>query len=140
MEPHDLAREALVQYLQEQDGIAVVVGCATTREAAALVQRVRADVILLSVDGCVEGVGASLTAIRQGRPAVRVLLLSGEESEELAETVVAERVHGLLTKTKPLVEWLAAVQEIAEGGTYFGEEIGSRLVVGPEGLRLGAIG
>ena len=126
VDDHALFRTGLCRLL-EAEGIAEVVGEAGNGEEFLALLDV-ADVVLLDIDmpvmGGVEAAGRALAL----RPGLRIITLSMHGDEQYYFAMLAAGVKGFLLKNSEMDEVAAAIAIVAEGGTYFSQELLQGLV------------
>lgn len=128
VDDHTLFRTALGGLLRSQ-GIADVVGEASNGvEFLGMLSECDPDVVLLDIDmplmGGVEAAGKALAM----RPDLRIITLSMHGDEHYYFSMVSAGVKGFLLKSSEIEELSAAIQIVADGGTYFSQELLQGLV------------
>ncbi len=126
VDDHALFRSGL-RGLLEAEGIARVVGEAGNgEEFLKLVET--ADVALLDIDMPVMGGVEAASKALALRPDLRIITLSMHGDEHYYFAMVAAGVKGFLLKNSGIDEVAAAITTVAEGGTYFSQELLQGLV------------
>jgi DNA-binding NarL/FixJ family response regulator len=116
---HELVRDGIKSRLEKRPGWKVCAMAANGREAVELALRLRPDVVLMDV-GMKELNG--LEAARQilkACPAIAVLVLTLQESEELIREALAAGVRGYILKTDAARLLTTAVEALLAGKTFF---------------------
>jgi DNA-binding NarL/FixJ family response regulator len=119
IDDHPFLREAIREVLVGRCPHAQVVAESdTARDAAALVQRHEADVLVL--DLLLPGMSGitALREIRQVRPSCRVLVLTALREAEFATDALAAGATGYALKTQVLDELVFAICQVAAGKRY----------------------
>lgn len=96
----------------------------------------RADIVLLDMDEAGADCGDRIEALRTAQPDIRIVLLSATIEECRIEQALAVGASGFLLKGGLADQLGRAIREVLAGGTYFPEEVRSRIVIGPSGIRL----
>ncbi len=114
---HSLFREAMRAALEGQPDLRVVGEARDGVEALAEARRRDPDVALLNAD-LSNGDGIETTRlIRDQVPDCRVIVLSGEEDEDVLLEAVEAGAHGYLTKAVPLSDVMEASRAVHRGET-----------------------
>jgi DNA-binding NarL/FixJ family response regulator len=79
---------------------------------------------LSDADGC--GLGL-IQDLRVHHPRIRILVLSSHLETCIGERALQAGAHGFVQKSKGLETILRAIHTVAEGGSYFSEELSARL-------------
>lgn len=86
------------------------------------------DVVLLDIDmprmGGIEAAGKAL----EMRPGLKIITLSMHGDEDYYFSMVSQGVKGFLLKNSDIDELVTAITTVAEGGTYFSQELLQNLV------------
>ncbi len=126
VDDHALFRTGL-RGLLESEGIAQVMGEAGNGEEF-LELLDSADVVLLDIDMPVMGGIEAASRAMALRPELRIITLSMHGDEHYYFAMVAAGVKGFLLKNSGMDEVAAAITTVAEGGTYFSQELLQGLV------------
>lgn len=123
VEDQSTIREMLVAVLTGLPEFEVVGEAATFAEAWEQVNRCRPDVVVL--DWVFPGGGGSafLAAMRHDRLRCRVLVLTGNTSEELVKEALSAGARGVFEKGGNLQEFFRALRTVASGGAFFGPTV-----------------
>jgi DNA-binding NarL/FixJ family response regulator len=113
-------REMLVVVLAQMPEFEIVAQAATFEEAWEQVVRTEPDLVVL--DWAFPGGGGSafLAAVRAERLRCRVLVLTGNTSEEMVREALSLGARGVFEKGGNLEEFFGALRTVAGGGAYFG--------------------
>lgn len=113
-------REMLVVVLSQMPEFEIVAQAASFDEAWEQLLRTEPDVVVL--DWAFPGGGGStfLAAVRAERLRCRVLVLTGNTSEEMVREALSLGARGVFEKGGNLEEFFGALRTIAGGGAYFG--------------------
>ena len=126
VDDHALFRTGL-RSLLEAEGIARVVGEAGNGEEFLELLGL-ADVVLLDIDMPVMGGVEAAARALAIRPDLRIITLSMHGDEHYYFAMVAAGVKGFLLKNSGIDEVAVAITTVAEGGTYFSQELLQGLV------------
>ena len=125
---HDIVREGLRALLELSGDIAVVGDACTGREAVALAERLRPDVVLMDISMPeLDGVEACVR-IRQHTPEVRVLFLTMHEAEEYFFRALRAGAAGYVIKRTAAADLIAAVRAVAHGEAFLSPSMTRALV------------
>lgn len=115
---HDIVRFGLVQLLRGGIAGPEIVESATFDDALARLADPAISVVIMDLDipGLAD-VGA-LSAIRQRRPDVRLVVLTASESREDMLNALRAGAHGFITKKEPGQTLLTALQQVIDGQIY----------------------
>lgn len=128
VDDHKVVRQGLRFLLGQEDGIEVVGESVDGEEAIDAVARLRPDVVLLdllmpNLDGL-----AALPRILEGRPGVRVVVLTSDHDDDrIVEAIQAGAISYLL-KSAGVDEVVAAVRAAASGETRLAPSVAAKLI------------
>jgi DNA-binding NarL/FixJ family response regulator len=116
---HELVRDGIKSRLEKQPGWKVCAVAANGREAVELALRLRPDVVLMDV-GMKElnGLEAARQILKKC-PAIAVLVLTLQESEDLIREALTSGVRGYILKTDAARLLTTAVEALLAGKTFF---------------------
>jgi two-component system uhpT operon response regulator UhpA len=97
----------------------------------------RPNIVLMDMDEAGADSGDRIGAMLTAQPDIRIVLMSATIDERRIEQALAVGVRGFLLKGSLTDEIAGAIQEVLAGGTFFAEEVRSRIVIGPSGIWLG---
>jgi DNA-binding NarL/FixJ family response regulator len=125
---HPVVRDGLRGMVAGQPDLEVVGEAATGTEALALAPRVRPDVALvdLRMPG-LDGV-ATIRALRERHPEVRVLVLTTFDTESDVVSAIEAGATGYLLKDAPRAELFRAIRAAARGEAVLAPAVATRLV------------
>lgn len=118
VDDHPIVRDGIASVLETEADIVVGASVGSAEEMLAAVARDRPDAILL--DLALPGIGGieAIARLRQaGAPPV-VIFSAHEDAEAMVEAVRAG-ARGYVVKGAPGGEIIAAIREVAAGGSYF---------------------
>jgi DNA-binding NarL/FixJ family response regulator len=113
-------------------GVSVVGQCGTGRDAMALVTEQTIDVLVL--DWRIPDGGTALIAdLRQRRQAMKILILSADDTAATVGAALQAGASGYLVKSSGGNELAAVIRRLADGEPYVSPELAARLLtVRPE--------
>lgn len=121
-----LLRDLLTDILASQEGIHVIASVAHGREVLDMVSEMRPRVTVLDLEG---PHGLRLVETLAGMPdSPLVLVLSGDESEEMQLEVARHGADGFLCKSQGVKALVQAIRAIAAGEVWFTRQIVGRLL------------
>jgi DNA-binding NarL/FixJ family response regulator len=125
---HPVVRDGLRGMMAAEEDLEVVGEAGNGIEALALVPRVRPDVALvdLRMPG-LDGV-ATIRALRERHPEVRVLVLTTFDTDRDVVSAIEAGATGYLLKDAPRAELFRAVRAAARGESVLAPEVATRLV------------
>lgn len=125
---HTLLRAGLRSLLEELPGIEVVAEAADGREALALVEAHRPDVVLMDI-AMPHLNGLDVAArLRQEQPEVNILILSMYKDEAYVRRAILAGAAGYLLKDSDTEELGLALRAVARGETYLSPAVSTHLV------------
>lgn len=140
---HRLFRQGLISLMNTRRDLVEVIGEAETgREAIALVERCRPDVVLMDIKmPDVDGLQAAVH-IRRSFPAVDVIMLTASELNEHVYEAVRLGAAGYLLKSLDAVELFDLLQAVAADEAVLTRAVAARLLrdIGDSGDVGGEIG
>jgi two-component system response regulator NreC len=128
VDDHAVVRAGLRLLLDGEADIEVVGEAGDAREAIFEVREKRPDVVLTDVVMPGQS-GIEVTpALLQESPETKVLVLSMQDDPRYVREAFAAGASGYVLKEAADTELVAAVREVADGGSYVNPELGARLV------------
>jgi two-component system response regulator NreC len=127
VDDHQLVRSGLRRLLEAEEDLEVEDEAGTAYDAVRLARLHKPDVILLDV---VMPGGSGIDAIPdilEASPNTRVLAVSMQDDPSYVRHAFAAGAKGYVLKEAADDELLAAVREVANGGSYVDHQLGSRL-------------
>ena len=132
VEDQQLIREGLIALLSLEDGLTIIGeaenGIAALDFLQALSPNERPDVALMDMRMPVMDGVATTQAISQRYPAVKVLVLTTFDDDELIAKAMAVGAKGYLLKDTPSEELAMAIRSIAKGYGHFGPGIVQKMM------------
>jgi DNA-binding NarL/FixJ family response regulator len=125
---HPVVRDGLRGMVAAEPDLEVVGEAGNGLEVLALVPRVRPDVALVDLRMPeLDGV-ATIRALRQRHPEVRVLVLTTFDTERDVVSAIEAGATGYLLKDAPRAELFRAIRSAARGESVLAPEVATRLV------------
>ncbi|HEY1502613.1 MAG TPA: response regulator transcription factor [Acidobacteriaceae bacterium] len=121
VDDHGLFRESLGRLLDTAPHIHVVGQCATVAEAVTALTRNKPDVILLDYDLGEESGLSLLTELKRRSSDARVLMVTAELPAAVTLRVMEDGASGIFLKHSSPDQLIAAIQQVASGGTWLCE-------------------
>lgn len=118
VDDHEIVRAGLREMLAGELGIAIAFEAASGEEALSCLQETPCDVLLLDLALPGQSGVDVLRTLRQRRPELRVLVLSGYPEERYALAMIRHGADGYLCKECGQGELLQAVRTLAQGRRY----------------------
>jgi len=118
---HQIVRAGLSQFLSDQNDIEVVAEAASGDELLALIRRENFDVVLLDIAMPDKNGIDCLRIIRQIKPELRVLILSGYPESHYAVNLLRSGASGFISKNAPPEELIRAIRVVSRGRRYLSE-------------------
>ncbi|HEY7994803.1 MAG: response regulator [Candidatus Eremiobacterales bacterium] len=118
VDDHPIVRDGIASVLETEADIVVAASVGSAEEMLDAVTRERPDAILL--DLALPGMGGieAISRLRQvGSP--RVVIFSAHDEAEAMVEAVRAGARGYVVKGAPGAEIIAAIREVAAGGSYF---------------------
>jgi DNA-binding NarL/FixJ family response regulator/tRNA A-37 threonylcarbamoyl transferase component Bud32 len=127
---HASLRAPLAAYLEMSGDVEVVGEASNGREAIALAEQHRPDVILLDLNMPVMGGLDALPEIKKVSNSIKVLVLTGRDETPYIMRALRNGANGYILKTATEEEVVAAVREVFSGTTVLGKGIAEKIVEG----------
>lgn len=116
---HPLVLEGIRSVIETFDHINVLCAVGSAREALAMAEAERPDVVMLDINmPDLSGLDA-IELFRERLPRTRLLMLSMHDSREYISTAVMYGASGYILKDVSTSEIIAALNTVASGGAYF---------------------
>jgi DNA-binding NarL/FixJ family response regulator len=126
---HHLVRKGFRALLEELDFVDIVGEAANGKEALALLRNgAKPDVALLDYEMPLMNGLEAAEQIRRDFFGVKIIMLTMLQSRELVQEAAEKGVSGFLFKNASLEELAEAIQRVAQGGTYFSNEVALALL------------
>lgn len=130
VDEHALFRAGVGALLDGHDGLLLVAGCGSAREACELAAREQPDVILLELDlglGAQQGLDV-LPGLLEAAPNAAVLVVTAERDKAMHQAAMLQGASGIVTKDKSPEVLFKATECVHAGEAWFDRsEIGSLL-------------
>lgn len=124
---HKIVREGIKAMLLGESWIEVVGEACDGGEVLELLERKHIDLVLLDIDmPCMDGICCAKN-IHQYWPDTRVLIVSMHQGEKFVVESFRAGVAGYISKDTSKAELLNAINALAEGNSYFSQEISKKL-------------
>lgn len=124
IDDHPLYRAGIVATINETGALSVSGEGGSGAAALALPE---VDVILL--DWHIPDGGPDLVIkLRQGRPQVRILALTADDSMETVTAALSTGANGYITKSSSGLELVSTIQRVAAGEAYIAPDLAGRLL------------
>ena len=130
-EDHAIVRQGLIALLKLDGSFQLVGEAKTGREAVALAQSLRPDIILMDIAMPVLNGLEATRQIRAANPAAKVIVLSAHSDEVYVEKMIEAGVAGFLEKQSSAEILTKAIHEVAKGRSFFSPAIARRLQSNP---------
>ena len=128
VDDHAVVRAGLRLLLAAEDDVEVVGEAGTARDAVFEVRARQPDVILLDVVLPGESGIEALPKLLHEAPAAKVLVLSMQDDPSYVREAFAAGASGYVLKEAADAEVVAAVREIAGGGSYVHPQLAARMI------------
>ncbi len=127
VDDHEIVRDGLIMLLGSLDGIDVVGSAADGREALAVVEELRPDVVVMDIQmPRLDGIEA--TRFLHGRvPESRVIVLTMNEDDDTILSAIKAGASGYLVKGSGAAEVERAVRVVGLGGMVYGASLAPRI-------------
>jgi two-component system response regulator NreC len=138
VDDHAVVRAGIRLLLDREDDIEVVGEAGSARDAVFNVRALRPDVVLLDVVMPGESGIEVLPSLLKESPESKVLVLSMQDDPSYVREAFAAGASGYVLKEAADEEVVAAVREIADGGSYVHPALGARMVTAEAQARAAA--
>ena len=119
VDDHEMVARAIESFLNAQDGIEVVGTAADVDAGRAVVDREQPDVVLMDFK-LPSGDGVTLAAALKDKHAdLRVLILTGQHSDDVVTRAITEGCDGFLSKSAGVEEMIDAIRRAHGGEAVF---------------------
>jgi DNA-binding NarL/FixJ family response regulator len=125
---HMIVRRGLVSLLSLNKDFEVIGEAADGQTAVTLALSKEPDVVLMDVSMPVKDGLKATSEIRARLPQIKILILSGYDSEEYVQKILASGAHGYLLKTTSPDELYAAIEAVYAGEAFFSPRISKILL------------
>jgi two-component system response regulator NreC len=138
VDDHAVVRSGLRLLLEAQEDIEVVGEAGNAKDAIFRARALKPDVILLDVVMPGESGIDVLPQLKKESPETKVLVLSMQDDPSYVREAFAAGANGYVLKEAADEEVVAAVREVAGGGSYVHPALGARLVAADAAERAAA--
>lgn len=118
---HEIVRAGFAQFIADQGDMKVAGEAGSGDEVIALVRKEEFDVVLLDISMPNKNGIDCLRIIRQTKPSLAVLVMSGFPEEQYAVNMLRSGANGYISKNAPPEELLRAIRVVARGKRYLSE-------------------
>jgi DNA-binding NarL/FixJ family response regulator len=118
---HEIVRAGFAQFIADQGDMLVTAEASTGDEVIEKVRREEFDVVLLDISMPNKNGIDCLRIIRQSRPTLAVLILSGYPEAHYAVNMLRSGANGYISKNAPPEELIRAIRVVARGKRYLSE-------------------
>ncbi len=125
---HTIVRRGLVSLLSLNKNFDVVAEAADGQTAVTLTFSKEPDVVLMDVNMPVKDGLKATSEILARSPQTKILILSGYDSDEYVQKILASGAHGYLLKTTSPDELYAAIDAVYAGDAFFSPRISKILL------------
>jgi DNA-binding NarL/FixJ family response regulator len=136
VDDHALLRDMLATQLKAEAGLEVVGTADNADDAIELANKKQPDVLVMDIDMPGMICFDAARNIMATHPEIRILFLSAFFHDRYIEQALAVQARGYVTKRESPQIIIQAIHAIADGGTYFSDEVRSRIMVDRQGVRL----
>jgi two-component system response regulator NreC len=138
VDDHAVVRAGIRLLLDREDDIEVVGEAGNARDAVFNVRALKPDIVLLDVVMPGQSGIAVLPSLLKESPETKVLVLSMQDDPSYVREAFAAGASGYVLKEAADEEVVAAVREIADGGSYVHPALGARMVTAEAQARAAA--
>ncbi|HDS1792721.1 MULTISPECIES: response regulator [Pseudomonas] len=129
VDDHSLVRDGIKALLSVVPNVAVVGEAESGAHAMEMVDQCKPDLLLVDINlPDINGLVLTRT-LRERHPLLRVLVLSMHDSKEYVSESLRAGASGYVLKNSPSREIVAAIEAIANGGTFYSAEIAQKLLL-----------
>lgn len=125
---HAIVRAGLRQFIADEPDMEVTFEADNGTEAIEFIRSHSVDVVLLDIVMPGRNGVDVLKQIRSSHPQLPVLILSGYAEEQFAISLLQAGASGFINKETAGENLVAAIRNLARGGTYVSDKVGQLLV------------
>ncbi len=118
VDDHEMVRQALASFLQDNDRIDVVGQAGDATAALNIVDETVPDVLILDYGIPEGGAMRVIEGMVERKCATRILVLTVHDSSHYAVRALEAGAHGFMVKSSAIRELLDAIQMVSSGGVY----------------------
>jgi len=126
LDDHEFILKGLTAFLEQMPEITVVGSHSSSRPFRAMLAAMPVDVVLIDyalASDDMDGI-ALVKALRAHHPALRILVVSGNEQNVIVNMLLREGANGFFSKTQDANSMLEAIATVMAGQTYMPPSIG----------------
>jgi DNA-binding NarL/FixJ family response regulator len=127
VDDQNVVRESLLKALTAEDGFDLVLGAEHAKEAVALQQRHRFDVVVIELS-ITDRAGTEIIREIKSFAEVRVLVLSTQRDEFTVGEAMRAGADGYLSKRSTLRELVEGIRNVARGRTAVSNDVSAAMV------------
>jgi DNA-binding NarL/FixJ family response regulator len=128
VDDHPIVRDGIIANLADDDEIEIAGSAGSAREAVALVERERPDVLLLDLELPDRSGLDIIGELKSAAPATRIVIFSAYAGEERVAAALSRGADSYVLKGTPSDELLATVRAAAAGQPRFASEVAAQLM------------
>jgi DNA-binding NarL/FixJ family response regulator len=128
VDDHSLVLESLAHRIADEPDFQVVGTASDGEEGLRLIRELRPDIAILDVDLAGRSAFDIAGELASQKHSVKVLFLSGFDSDVFVEQAVRLKSHGYLLKGEPVSMLIDAIRQVARGDVVFSRKVSDRLV------------
>ena len=137
---HAMLREVLSAELDAQSQFRVIGTACNADEAIGKAFEVKPHIIVMDIDMPGMICFDAARTITSAQPETRIIFLSAFFSDHYIEQAIAVKARGYVTKRESAQVIVQAIRTVAEGGTFFSEDVQRRLTIDSNGVSLASRG
>lgn len=108
-------RQALQMLLEREPGFEIIGGAADGQSGVEAIERLKPDVVLVDIEmPGIDGIEAA-RIINQRYPAIKVLMLTGQDDQSYLQRALQAGAKGYLLKTTPAEDLIYAIRAVKKG-------------------------
>jgi two-component system, NarL family, invasion response regulator UvrY len=127
---HAVVRAGLRQFIAAHDDLSVVAEAANGNEVMDTIRNTELDVVVLDISMPGRSGIDILNSLRQARPELPVLILSGFAEEQYAVNLLRAGAAGYLNKEAAATQLVAAIRTVVQGRKYVSASLAQLLAEG----------
>jgi len=128
VDDHVVVRAGLRLLLEREEGIEAVAEASNALDAVARTLEQQPDLVLIDVTMPGESGIDAIPKLLAACPRVRVLVLSMHDDPGYVRAAFAAGATGYVLKEAADIELVAAIRQVADGGTYVNPSLGARMI------------
>jgi len=128
VDDHPIVRQGLAAVLEDEGDFQIAGTAGSARQALENVMGCRPDVLLLDLEMPEENGMTVIPDLMHALPALRILVFTAYETDDLVLSAVRAGAAGYLLKGAPAAEIAKAIRAVLAGETYLEARIAGRIV------------